>query len=257
MNRIHTTLAITGLCAVIVGWQVWKSNALDPSAPATDSSSIAAHSTDPASAPNATSDENRQAAEIDPFDFARRLENDPDCYVAAVVTDPVSGEPVDAIACDRESDAAHPYESWSESVLAGMAYADAKAAEVLGLRHIQAEDPNREALGLMLLYRSVALSGDTSAIHRAIGKRYAVVATDGRPEVHNLKQLLVFGIVTTSLGDKGINTQSLESRLAEADIPTTEILQLKADARKILDELVNIERDVTGNTIIAEALKNA
>ena len=30
MNRIHTTLAIAGLCAVIVGWQVWQISASAP-----------------------------------------------------------------------------------------------------------------------------------------------------------------------------------------------------------------------------------
>jgi hypothetical protein len=244
---------------VFVGWQIWTGKFADPIVPpgnssTSTSSTWTAQPPDSIEAPFA---ERRGPLKvIDPAFFAERLASDPDCYVHSVVLDPETGEPVDAIACDRQSEP-HPYETWSEPVLAGLAYGDPVAAEVLGLRHIQSEDPNQEALGLMLLYRSVALSGDTEILHRAIGKRYATVSMNGEPDVHNLKQLLVFAVVATRLGDTDIRPHSIEARLAKAEIPTAEVSRLKQAAERILREMASIENEVTGNTTIREALNNA
>ena len=255
MNRLHTTLAIAGLCAVVVGWQVWQVSAGSPDqasgihVPIADEQISADEIT--------TSDPERTDSDQGQLEFARRIENDPDCYPAQIVLHPETGEPVEAYACDPVESEPHPYEGWSEQVLAGLAYGDPVAAEVLGLRHIQSEDPNREALGLMLLYRSVALSGDTKTLHRAISQRYAVVSADGEPNVHNLKQLLVFAIVATRLGDAQIRFRSIETRLAKAEVAASEVTRLKSAAEKILEEMASIESEVTGNTTIKEALTNA
>jgi hypothetical protein len=109
----------------------------------------------------------------------------------------------------------------------------------------------------MLLYRSVALSGDTTTLHRAISERYATVSLHGEPNVDNLKQLLVFAAVATRLGDRGINARSIEARLAKAGVPVEEVSRLKSTAERILSEMASIETEVTGNTTIAEALTNA
>ena len=255
MNRIHTTLAIAGLCAVLVGWQVWQVSANSTGqasaiqAPLAENQSSADES--------ATAEPERPSSETDHFDFAKKIATDPDCYVNEIVLHPETGEPVEAYACDPVKSDPHPYENWGEQVLAGLAYGDPVAAEVLGLRHIQSEDPNREALGLMLLYRSVALSGDTTTLHRAISQRYAVVSEDGEPIVHNLKQLLVFAIVATRLGDAEIKSRSIEARLAKADVDASEVTRLKSAAEHILQEMASIESEVTGNTTILEALTNA
>ena len=259
MNRFHTTLAIAGLCAVIVGWQVWQVRqvaATSPDqSPGTHGASTGEVSITRAARPFDPEDASGDGSE-DHFDFAKRTENDPDCYVDQIVLHPETGEPVEAFACDR-ADEPHPYENWSEPALAGLAYGDPVAAEVLGLRHIQSEDPNTEALGLMLLYRAVALSGDTSALHQAISQRYAIVSENGAPNVHNLKQLLVFAIVATRLGDGDIRSRSIEARLAKADIEAGEVTRLKSAAERILQEMAAIETEVTGNTTIREALTNA
>ena len=117
-------------------------------------------------------------------------------------------------------------------------------------------DPNREALGLMLLYRSVALSGDTAALHRAVGKRYALVSENGEPNVHNLKQLLVFAIVATRRGDGRMRPSGIEARLTSAEIPAAEIAEIKTTAENVLLEMSAIESELTGNTKIREALNN-
>ena len=255
MNRFHTTLAIAGLCAVIVGWQVWRVSTDSPDqasgihVPIADEQTSAAEST--------TSGPEAPARETTHFDFAKKIETDADCYVDQIVLHPETGEPVEAYACDPSASEPHPYENWSEQVLAGLAYGDPVAAEVLGLRHIQSEDPNREALGLMLLYRAVALTGDTTTLHRAISERYAVVSEDGTANVHNLKQLLVFGIVASRLGDGGINYRSIAARLAKAEVEASEVTRLKSAAEQILREMASIESEVTGNTKISEALTNA
>ena len=129
-------------------------------------------------------------------------------------------------------------------MLAGLAYGDPVAAEVLGLRHIRSEDPNQEALGLMLLYRSVALSGDTEVLHR---KRSApatpLFPKTATPNVHNLKQLLVCSASSRiALGDQVINAASIEARLAGADVPAGEVTELKSAAERILREMASIKR---------------
>lgn len=255
MSRIHTTVAITSLCAVIVGWQIWNQHSTPSSPPAENL--YATTSKDPEPAITSAPQEDVRSEAVDRFDFARRIEQDPDCHVGQVVIHPETGEPADAIACEPQSSEPSPYQHWSEQVLAGLAYGDPVAAEVLGLRHIQSEDPNQEALGLMLLYRSVALSGDTDTLHRAISERYAIVSMDGDPNVHNLKQLLVFAIVATRLGDTGINSHSIEARLAKAEVSTEEVARLKSGAARILQEMAAIETEVTGNRTIEEALTNA
>ena len=255
MNRIHMTLAIVGLCAVIVGWQLWQVS--------TPSSAQASGSAEPlarAQSDNSKASSSEQAHKTEKSTSSasrRRIQDGPDCEIAQIVLHPETGEPVEAYACDSVASEPHPYEEWSEQVLAGLAYGDPKAAEVLGLRHVQSEDPNREALGLMLLYRSVALSGDTTPLHRAISQRYAVVAEDGAANVHNLKQLLVFAIVATRLGDGGINSRSIEARLAKAEVEASEVMRLKSAAEQILQEMGSIESEVTGNRTILEALTNA
>ncbi len=254
MKRIHTTLVIAGLSATIVGWQLWQ-----PAAAPANLSKTPQAGSDPSAALEAAQEasELRRSATADSPDLARRIQTDPDCYVDQIVLHPESGEAVDAIACAPVAAESRPYETWSEQVLAGLAYGDPVAAEVLALRHIQSEDPNREALGLMLLYRSVALSGDTTALHRAISERYAVVSENGEPNVGNLKQLLVFAIIATRLGDGVVHAGSVESRLAKAEVDPEEVSKLKADAEEILREMASIEAEVTANSTIREALSNA
>ncbi len=253
MNRIHSTVAIACLCAAIVGWQVWNQNVQKPETASTPSLG----NTTEAPAQLEPADPKDQTVSARTIDIPRKTAEDANCYVGQVVIHPETHKPVDAIACDPQATEPRPYETWSEPVLAGLAYGDPVAAEVLGLRHIQSEDPNQEALGLMLLYRSVALSGDTEALHRAIGNRYATVATNGEPNVHNLKQLLVFAIVATKLGDTSIRPASIEARLADAAVPPADVAELKSAAEKILQEMASIESEITGNTTIREALSNA
>ena len=255
MNRIHTTVAMAGLCAVILGWQIWRSGSTSPDTPF----AYTLNYSTPADIPSASSAIEDSAALVEPApsDFTTHLKENPDCYVDQVVIHPDTREPVEAIACGPEFPESTPYETWSERVLAGLAYGDPIAAEVLGLRHIQSKDPNREALGLMLLYRSVALSGNTRALQRAISQRYATVATDGVPDIHNLKQLLVFSIVATKLGDPDIRSRGIEARLAKAEVPTDEVSRLKSAAERILREMASIQTEVTGNRTIEEALTNA
>ena len=94
-------------------------------------------------------------------------------------------------------------------------------------------------------------------LHRAISERYAVVSENGAPNVRNLKQLLVFAIVATRLGDGVVNAGSVESRLAKADVDPEVVSKLKADAEEILREMASIEAEVTANSTIREALTNA
>lgn len=258
MNRTQNAVAICNavvvcsIAAAIIGWQLWQHRLAVPS-----EAELAAGTLAPAQ-PDRQPDSDKQtpahAAAPQPSDVA---EPETNCWVAQVVAHPDTGEPLDVIACEPAHRDPSPYASWGEQALAGMAYGDARAAEALGLRHIQSEDPNQEALGLMLLYRAVALSGETTALHRAISQRYAVVSADGRPELHNLKQLLVFAIVARRLGDTHLDADRLAAKLAAARVPEPVISSLKDTAQQILEEMASIESEITGNRTIREALNNA
>lgn len=263
MNRIHTALAITGLCITAVGWQVWQQT--DAEFSLADSQDIDATSTGPttpdSNTPIGLTDPPATQLTIEPMTggagLVQKVADNPRCHVSAQFPDPDTGELVDAYSCTSVRPDPHPYETWSEGVLAGMAYGDAKAAEVLGLRHITSEDPNREALGLMLLYRSVALSGSTESLHLAASRRYTYAYADGKPQIGNLKQLLLFGIIAQRLGDTGIDPRLVEARLKKESISPEAISRVRASAESILEQMAVIQTEITGKTSISEVLSNA
>ncbi len=170
-------------------------------------------------------------------------------------TNPLTGEPEEARHCvpayPPEPD---PYESFSSETLASMAYGDAHAAEVLGLRLLNTDDPAQEAISLSLLYRAAALSGSLEPLRKAIGKRYAYTRINDELQIANLKQLLVFGTIGQTLNDDRFHPEFVEALLIEAGTDPATIDSLRARAAKLLKGMADIETNVTGNTTIREAL---
>lgn len=260
MNRIHTSLAIACLCAAVVGWQIWSQKS---------SQELASNAESPPSPSNASTISAIQPADTDLRAVvpAQRTEQilgfsvlkDRKCEVEIhYIADPQTGETHEAMSCKPlNPNEPHPYESWSNEILAGMAYGDPKAAEILGLRHIGSEDPEEETLGLSFIYRSVALSGDPSAFRRAIGVRYAHVSVNGEPQIKNLKQLLVFNVMGEALGDERFNAGILEGELRSANIPEDEILRLRSGSQDLLKKMADLQAEITGSLSIREALENA
>jgi hypothetical protein len=151
----------------------------------------------------------------------------------------------------------HPYESWSDELLAQEAYGDAEAAEVLGLRLITSGDPVKEQLGLTLVYRSAALSGDPEVFQKAIGARYAYVSVNGEPQIDNLKQLLLFSHLSQVMGEQKIDATTIEHELRTSDIPDAELARIRQGSRKLLEQMADLQTEITGSTSIREGLENA
>jgi hypothetical protein len=150
-----------------------------------------------------------------------------------------------------------PYQTWDEETLAGMAYSDAHAAEVLGLRHVVSTDPNREALGLALLYRAAALSGDIATFEKAVAQRYAYMTRNGEPQIHNLKQLLVFHRIGAMLKDHRARPSVIHQALSEAQVSSEEINAIYRQVDQILESMAAIQTEATGDLTIREAIDNA
>lgn len=265
MNRTHTLLAIAFIAAVIVGWQLrpGSPSRVEP-APAFGTGTGAASAATPLPdtpqptpptipsierTPVAGADDARSAA-------AQLLERN-GCQVTEQRFDPGTAELRDVYTCPSRAPEAHPYESWSDDTLANLAYGDPKAAEILGLRHVISDDPGEEAMGLALLYRSAALSGDPDVFHKAIGRRYAYLSVNGEPQLHNLRQLLIFSLIGHRLQGKAFDPTPIENRLREAEVPGQDITQLHAVAGRILRSMGDLQREITGNTTIEEAIADA
>ena len=265
MNRIHTSLAIICLCTAVVGWQVWQQKTSPESAAASGVNlpDPAAETPSPSTRSDSAATDTDLRSAIPAQDTEQILGysvlKDRNCDVEVhYITDQETGEVHEAMSCvPRDPAAPHPYESWSDETLAGLAYGDAKAAEVLGLRHIRSEDPAQETLGLSLLYRSVALSGEPSAFRRAIGIRYAHVSINGEPQIRNLKQLLVFNVMGDALGHAQFNPDVVENELRSLNVSDAEIQRLRTGSRDLLQQMGDLQAEITGSQSIREALENA
>lgn len=260
MNRVHTMLAIATVAAVLIGWRLWS---LDPSAGgqrAAGGSTVAQHAT-PAPPPTPPTQPHIDAQPVaesgGPTGTAANLLEKRGCWVSEQRFDAETGDYRDVYTCPSGQPLPHVYESWSDDTLASLAYGDHKAAEVLGLRHVVSENADQEALGLSLLYRSVALSGDPAVFHKAIGRRYAYLTVNGEPQLHNLRQLLVFSLIGSRLGGSGFDPAPVEQRLQEVAVPAQEIAKLHDVADRILQTMASLQSEVTGNDSIAEVIADA
>jgi hypothetical protein len=257
VDRIHTTLTITGLCALIVGWQLWQRTG-DPTAQSDRDGPSLVQALQPTAAPAAdgsTPPAARKTEEV----FGFQVLKERNCTVGIrYIPDAETGEVHEAMSCAPLNPAEpHPYESWSSELLAQEAYADPDAAEVLGLRYIRSDDPRTEQIGLSLVYRSASLSGDPAVFNRAIGTRYAYVSQNGEPRLDNLKQQLVFRHLSRALGGQGPDLATIEQELRLNDVPEAEISRIRDGSLALLEKMADLQTEITGSTSIREALENA
>lgn len=265
MNRTHTILVITVLTAGVVGWQILER--ADRNDPATDiprdGQSLQSAESPPyllrhqteGNSPGGDTDSHPPTADGAPVWFVRR--DNTDCNGQTVfIPDARTGDLIEATDCaePKETDV---YEDLDDETLADLAYGDSHAAEVLGLRLILSDKPENEAMGLGLLYRSVALSGDAETFQKAIGSRYAYLSVNGKPQVRHLKQLLVFNLIGEVLGDSGFDSKRIVRALQDADVEQQEIDAVRSGTRTILQRMADLQTEVTGNMSIREALENA
>ena len=140
----------------------------------------------------------------------------------------------------------HPYESYSSAALESLAYADAKAAEILGMRLIERD----EARAISLILRSSALSGgDVTPILRYSQSYPAPSAVDGVPVRKTIQTKYVLSAVVDMLGTDTRYAVPWENQIRRYSTDADrEIAMLQARARQIVDEMRQIQLDVTGSS---------
>jgi hypothetical protein len=165
------------------------------------------------------------------------------CPITIEYLDAADGSIARVAAC-RQADrpSVHPYEQYPEHALASLAYADAKAAEVLGMR-LRERDPSA---ALRLIVRSSALAGgDIAPIRRYSNAFPQPVAVDGVPIPETVRTKFVLAAVAEILGDGNSGRADWESVIrrhsSDAD---TEISLLNARTHRIMAEMQRVREQV-------------
>jgi hypothetical protein len=140
----------------------------------------------------------------------------------------------------------HPYTGYSTEALASLAYADADAARILGMR-LRHDD---ETAALSLIVRASALAGgDPAAILEYANAYPRPSAIDGSPVRKTVHVQFVLGSVADMLGAGASNVAYWEARIREKSADADrEIDLLRKQARAIVVEMQRIQLDVTGST---------
>jgi len=159
------------------------------------------------------------------------------------------GTVTEAYSCEPGvTEAAHPYENFSNETLASLAYSDAKAAEILSMR-LREED---EEVAMSLAIRAAALAGGDAHPILLFSQAYPVpAAIDDAPVKKTYRVKYVLSTVALMLGDDRGGLPTWEASIRRfSDDPDTELALLDERARQIVDEMRQIQLDVTGEATI-------
>ena len=174
---------------------------------------------------------------------------EPDCTVDSRYLPKGNGTATAVFSCEPDTPrAAHPYSSYPSAALESLAYADAKAAEILGMRLIEDD----EAASLSLVVRAAALSGGDPAPLRAYSSAYPhPLYVNGVPQRKAVHVKYVLDVVAALLDDESSMPTAWESVIREQSAdPDSEIVALQAQARAIVEEMRRIQLDVSGTSTI-------
>jgi hypothetical protein len=136
----------------------------------------------------------------------------------------------------------HPYERYPNRALASLAYADAKAAEVLGMR-LRERNP---AAALRLIIRSSALAGGDTGPFRRYSNAYPQPASiDGKPVPETARTKFVLAAVAEFLGDEHSGRAEWETLIRRhSSDASTEIALLYARTHRIIAEMQRVRARV-------------
>ena len=142
----------------------------------------------------------------------------------------------------------HPYESYSNEALESLAYSEAKAAEILSMR-LREQD---EELAMSLAIRATALSGGDTYPILLFSQAYPhPAAINDVPVKKTYRVKYVLSAVALMLGDNSGALPSWEASIRTfSENPERELALLDERARQIVDEMRQIQLDVTGETTI-------
>lgn len=159
------------------------------------------------------------------------------------------GTTTEARSCEpNEPQEEHPYASYPDDALESLAYADAKAAEILSMRLVGRDGEAAMSLAL----RAAALSGGDATPIVAYANAYpGPTAVNGVPVRRTVHVRYVLGTVTRLLGDSRHSVPYFEAIIREhsAD-PDREIAMLDKRAQQMIEEMRQIQLDVTGSSTI-------
>ena len=142
----------------------------------------------------------------------------------------------------------HPYETYSNAALESLAYSDARAAEILGIR-LRDKDL---AKSMSLMIRASALSGgDTAPIYQTFNMYPHSHEIDGAPVVKTIRTKFVLSAVADLLSGETFLAGRWEDEVRRySSDPEAEIAFLYKQALRVIEEMRQIESEVTGYSTI-------
>jgi hypothetical protein len=159
------------------------------------------------------------------------------------------GTAIEVLSCERgEAAPRHPYEAYPTDALESLAYADAEAAAVLSRRWRESDT----AAAMSMAVRAAALAGGDAAPIVAFANAYPEpTAVDDVPVRRTVHVKYVLGTVTKLLGDERHSTPYFEAVIRRySEEPDREIALLQERAQQLLEEMRQIQLDVTGTSTI-------
>ena len=172
-----------------------------------------------------------------------------DCEIVTHYVPNGDGTVGEVFSCVGADDGAeHPYQSYSDATLESLAYADSKAAEVLGMR-LRDSDESR---AMSLILRASALSGGDKAPILLYTNSYPhPEIVDDAPVRKTVQVKFVLASVVDFLNPESNYATVWESRIRNFSTdPDTEIAMLHERALKIVEEMRQIQLEVTGTSTI-------
>ena len=239
MKKLPVLMAV-GVAATAAGYLAWQQGVPDDSLPAQAPAAVrdtAPHIED--TVPAANADRATAASQSD----------EPHCTVVSRYMPTGDGTAIEVVSCEPDTPReAHPYSSYSSAALESLAYSDAKAAEILGMRLIDDD----EAASLSLVVRAAALSGGDPAPIEAYSSAYPhPLLVNGVPQRKVVHVKYVLDMVTALL-DEASSTPSPWERVIRAHSadPEAELAALQAQAQAMVEAMRRIQFEVSGASTI-------
>jgi hypothetical protein len=183
------------------------------------------------------------------FVYGIEVRKNRNCTVELEYLDIGNGKVIEAYSCKpNQPPAPGVYDEYNNETLAGMAYSDPVAAEVLGKR-LADYQPERAR---MLLMRSVALRPDnTLPILWLASANYGLIDVNGAPALGEMAENYLLARVAEELGTPGAAT-SIREHLIAAGYQEKDFLDLETEVKVDLVEIRNIQLEVTGQSDLTE-----
>ena len=179
-----------------------------------------------------------------------RVRKDRNCRVELKDYVTTGGEMFSAYSCTPNTPAPpHIYADYDNETLAGMAYADADAAALLGHRLID-KDARKS---YQLLIRAAALDGGKiEHIAWLSDQAFGAIAINGEPQVANLQRQYELAALATRLGDAPGKANYLKNELIRIGVDDDQLAVLDMRVDALLHSMRDIQRTVLGEVTIGE-----